>query len=154
MTSAYRAAAFAAAAVFGAAFLAVPNARAEGGDLYRQHCSVCHQAGGAGLAGVYPRLAGRAPKIAAAPAGRRMMAAAVLNGMAGRLEVDGKPLMGVMPGFPQLSDQDLAEVLSYVASLGGKPAKPFAPAEVAAVRAAGRMSPTQTNALARAVNVE
>lgn len=132
--------------------ISAPSARAEGADLYKRHCSVCHQAGGAGLAGVYPRLTGRAPKIAASPEGRRMMIATGLYGMAGRLEVDGKTIMGVMPGFAQLSDQDLAEVLSYVATFGGKPAKAFTPAEVAAVRAGGRMSPAQTNALARAVS--
>lgn len=142
----------AAVAGLAAAFVTVAPgaAQADGAKLYATHCSVCHQAGGAGLAGVYPRLAGRGPDLARKPAGRRLMVSAGLYGMAGRLEVDGKPIMGVMPGFAQLPDAEVAEVLSYVAGLGGKPAPPFKPAEVAAVRASGRLSPTAVNALARA----
>lgn len=131
--------------------LAPGAALADGAALYVRHCSVCHQAKGVGLDGVYPRLAGRAADLARRPDGRQLMMAAALNGMAGKLEVDGKPLMGIMPGFAQLSDQDLAEVLTYVAGLGGKAAPAFAPAELAAARASARMSPTAVNALARTV---
>ncbi|MET0271722.1 MAG: cytochrome c [Phenylobacterium sp.] len=124
---------------------------ADGAKTYQRHCSVCHQAGGVGREGVYPRLAGRAPDMARKPAGRKLMASAVLWGMAGKLVVDGKPLMGVMPGFTQLSDADLAEVLTYVAGLGGKPAPAFTTQEVAGVRAAGRLAPMAVNALAKTV---
>lgn len=142
------------AAVLAAAFaiLAPGVAAADGALLYKRHCSVCHQANGAGMAGVYPRLTGRAPDLARKPDGRKVMIAAGLYGMAGKLDVDGKPIMGVMPGFSQLSDADLAELLTYVAAMGGKPAPAFKPAEVAAVRAAGRLTPTAVNAMARAAS--
>lgn len=138
------------AASVAAAFLILPAAAmADGAKTYQQRCSVCHQAGGVGREGVYPRLAGRAPEMARKPTGRKLMTSAVLWGMAGKLEVDGKPLMGVMPGFSQLSDAELAEVLTYVAGLGGKPAAAFTAQELAGVRAAGRLTPMAVNALAK-----
>jgi len=135
----------------GPAAASAQEAAADGAKLYARHCSVCHQAGGAGREGAYPRLAGRAADLARRPDGRRVMIAAGLYGMAGKLEVDGKPIMGVMPGFAQLPDDEIARVLTYVAGFGGKAAAPFQPAEVAAVRVSGRLSPTAVNALARAV---
>jgi mono/diheme cytochrome c family protein len=138
-----------------AAMLLPPTgARADGGDLYKSHCSVCHQTGGVGVAGVYPRLAGRAPKIAATADGRTVMISAALYGMAGKLEVDGKSLMGVMPGFSQMSDADLADLLTYVSALGGKAPKSFTAAEISTVRAGPRLTSSQINAMARALPIK
>jgi mono/diheme cytochrome c family protein len=112
-------------------------------------CAMCHQAGGEGLAGQFPRLAGRAATIAQSPEGRAYMARVVLWGMAGPITVDGAPLTGVMPGMASMTDAEIAEILSHAVTLGkpAKPAKPFKPAEIAAVRAAGRVSMADNAAL-------
>jgi mono/diheme cytochrome c family protein len=110
---------------------------------------MCHQSGGEGLTGQFPRLAGRAAAIAQAPEGRRYLVKVVLHGQAGPIEVDGSRISSVMPGMASVSDADIAEILSHVLTLGKptKPAKAFKPAEVAAVRAEGRSSMAENNAL-------
>ena len=116
--------------------------------IYDQNCSVCHQAGGMGMSGTYPRLAGRASAIASLPQGRRAMISAVLYGMAGSLTVDGNRIVGVMPSFSQLGDGDIAQVLTYVSHLNGGKPKPFTPGEVAAFRHPPLTS-ADTNGLAK-----
>ena len=46
-----------------AAIGAVPARAADGGALFTQNCLMCHQAGAVGLAGQFPRLAGRIATI-------------------------------------------------------------------------------------------
>lgn len=129
--------------------MASAPATAEPKAAFVARCSMCHQAGGEGLAGQFPRLAGRAAGIAQSPEGRRYMTRVVLNGMAGPISVDGKPLMGVMPGMSTMSDTEIAEILSHAVILGKptKPAKPFKAAEIAAIRAEGRVSMSENGAL-------
>ncbi|WP_235902591.1 c-type cytochrome [Sandarakinorhabdus oryzae] len=130
------------------AAVAMPAA-AEPKAAFVARCSMCHQATGQGLSGQFPRLAGRAAAIAQSPEGRRYLARVVLNGMSGPITVDGTPLMGVMPGMATMSDAEIAEILSHAVSLGkpAKPAKPFKAAEIAAVRAEGRVSMADNAAL-------
>jgi mono/diheme cytochrome c family protein len=136
------------AASLGAALLiaSIANgaAAATGGNgVYDVNCAFCHQVRGIGLAGQFPRLAGRVDVIAADPAGRSYLIAIVLHGMAGRIEVDGAPMTGLMPGFPTMSDADVAAVLNYVSGLSdskGKRPPQFTAKAVAAARAAGAMS--------------
>ncbi len=118
-------------------------------NLYLTHCSVCHQAGAQGVPGIYPRLLGRTNALAASPAGRKLLVATLLFGMAGRLEQDSQTIVGVMAPFAQLGDADVAAVLNYVLKLGRPRAEPFTAAEVRTVRAAPPLTPTQVNALAR-----
>lgn len=117
--------------------------------IYDQNCSVCHQAGGVGIAGSFPRLSQRVTRMAAVPVGRRLVMAAVLFGMAGRLQVDGQSIIGVMPAFVQLSDAHIADLLNYLAALGGQPFKKFAAQEIARIRAQPALTPVDVNALAR-----
>lgn len=121
-------------------------AHATSNAVYDSTCGLCHQAAAAGLKGQFPRLAGRVDRMAADTGTRELLIQTVLHGMAGRIEVDGAPIVGVMPSFASLSDADLASVLNYLVSLGGgaaKKVKPIAAAEVAAVRKAPPLSPTQ-----------
>jgi cytochrome c553 len=124
-----------------ALLLAAPAA-ADPKSAFVSRCAMCHQAGGEGLAGQFPKLTGRAAAIAQTPEGRRYMARVVLNGMSGPIEVEGARVSGVMPGMASLSDAEIAEVLSHVITLGkpAKPGKAFKAAEIAAVRAEGRVS--------------
>ncbi len=119
--------------------------------MFDSRCALCHQKGGVGVRGQFPRLAGRLGAIAATPGGRAYLQQVVLFGMAGRIEVDGQSLVGVMPSFAQFSDDDLAALLNYVTSLGsgpnsGKGGAPFTAAELAQTRGSAAMNPNQVNA--------
>lgn len=124
--------------------------------VFDTNCSMCHQLAAAGVPGQFPRLAGRAGKIAATAAGRNYLERVVLSGMIGGITVDGTPIVGgVMPSFASLSDKDLADALDYIVSLDdsgkvhgtrtlftaadigkGRAAKPLSPSEVHQLRAA------------------
>lgn len=108
-----------------------------GQALFLQNCSLCHQATGLGLPGTFPRLAGRVSKIAANPKGRVYLIDVLSSGLSGTVQVDGASITGVMPPFTTLPDESVAQILSYVATLGDQPspaAKPFTTEEVAAGR--------------------
>ncbi len=108
-------------------------AAAEGAAVFAQNCAICHQSDAKGLAGQYPRLAGRIGAISAKPRGRAYLIDVVTYGMVGQVTVDKQSIIGVMPSL-QLSDEDAARVLSYVESLGNARPTPFTPQEVAARR--------------------
>lgn len=88
---------------------------AAGGKIFTSTCAGCHGANAEG--GFGPKLAG-APIVNDA----EQFASTVKNGRGG------------MPPYPQLSDQDLADLRAYLSSLGGSAAP--APAEEAAPAAA------------------
>ena len=108
-------------------------------DLYKARCAMCHQSNAQGLAGTYPRLAGRVGTIAQSPEGRRYLALVVLNGMYGKIEIEGGTMSGMMPTLRVMKDSEIADILTHLAKLQA-PAKKlasFTAAEVAAVRAEG-----------------
>ena len=113
--------------------------------VYDSTCALCHQVGAVGLKGQFPRLASRVEQMAKDPQARTYLIQAVLFGIAGRMEVDGVSIVGVMPGAATLSDADVASVLTYLARLGerrGKPAQAFTVAEIEAIRGAGPLTPS------------
>jgi mono/diheme cytochrome c family protein len=114
---------------------------ADGAALFDANCAFCHQAGGVGVPGQFPRLAGRAGAMAAKSAGKAFLPKVVLNGMSGRVTVDGEQILGIMPALDTLSDEDIAAVLTYVTGLDHKPV-PFTAAEIKAARAQAKISPT------------
>jgi nitrite reductase (NO-forming) len=102
-----------------------------GEALFSGTCSVCHQANGQGIEGVFPPLAG-SDLLAATP--KRAVDIA-LNGLSGALTVNGKPYNSVMPPMSQLNDDEIANILTYVThSWGNKGSEPFTAAEVHDVR--------------------
>lgn len=98
-----------------------PAWAADGDALFTQNCLMCHQAGAAGLPGQFPRLAGRIAAISGKPKGRTYLIDVLTYGMAGTITVDEQRIVGLMPPFAQLSNDDVAGVLSYVQSLGPPP---------------------------------
>lgn len=105
---------FAASAVSIAAQAATPSA------LFNDNCSACHQTTGKGVKGAFPALAGDA-FVQGDPT---PMMATVLAGRAG------------MPAFKDdLSDLELASVLTYVRTSWGNKGKPVSASDVAAARA-------------------
>ncbi|MCL4215272.1 MAG: nitrite reductase, copper-containing [Gemmatimonadales bacterium] len=103
-----------------------------GERVYGRTCAACHQPQGQGIPLVFPPLAG-SDYLNANPT---RAIAAVLNGLSGPITVNGTTYNSVMPGLA-LSDDDVANVLTYVYSQWGNNRTVVSPAQVRAVRAAG-----------------
>ena len=119
---------------------------ADGKAVFDNNCAVCHQAGGVGVPGQFPRLAGRAGAIAAKPEGKAFLPQVVLNGMGGRITVDGDEILGAMPALDSLSDDDIAAVLTYITGLEHKPVT-YTAADIKKTRAMPRRGPGEMVAL-------
>jgi mono/diheme cytochrome c family protein len=105
-----------------------PEAEKRGATLYADNCSSCHQAGGQGIAGSIPPIAGNPAVVAAKPFD---ILAVVLQGIQAR---DGLPAMPSFAGA--LGDRDVADLTNYVRTSFGNTAAPNAtPDLVAAWRA-------------------
>jgi len=104
---------------------------------YMAACAACHQDTGAGLAGVFPPLAGSEHVTDANKA-----IDIVLNGLIGPITVKGTQYDGVMPPMRQLSDEQIAGILTYVRGSWGNSAGAVSAADVAAVRAEGAPAAT------------
>ena len=113
-------------------------AQADGAKLYAQ-CAACHQQNGQGIPGAFPPLAGHVAEILAKQGGREYLLRVLLWGLQCQIEVKGMNYNGVMPGFAQLKDEEIAAILNHIATAWGddkkvKGFKPFTPAEVKALR--------------------
>ena len=87
--------------------------------VFMESCSACHQSEGQGAPGAFPALRGN-PFVLGPP---DAVIATVLNGRGG------------MPAFKdELTDQQLAEAISYIRGAWGNKAKPISVAEVAQAR--------------------
>jgi nitrite reductase (NO-forming) len=102
-----------------------------GQALFAGTCSVCHQANGAGLAGVFPPLA--QSDYLAADVKRGI--STVLHGLSGQLKVNGNDYNSVMPAMNQLNDDEVAHILTYVLNSWGNPGGRVLTEEVKAMRA-------------------
>ncbi len=130
-------------AVLVAAFAAASGpALADGAAVFGANCALCHQDGGVGVPGQFPRLAGRVGQIAVKPEGKAYLRKVLLNGMSGRVMVDGEQIIGIMPSFDSLSDSDISQVLTYVSGLDHVPTS-FTPEEIAATRSEPKIPPTE-----------
>ena len=103
-----------------------------GAALFAGTCSVCHQNDGNGLAGVFPPLA-KSDYMAARS--NAELIGIVLNGLSGPLTVNGKEYNSVMPPMSQLTDDEVANILTYVHNSWGNAGARVSKEEAAAVRA-------------------
>ncbi len=102
-----------------------------GRDVYLANCSACHQADGSGLSGAFPPLA-NSDYLAGE---RKDVLAVALFGLSGPITVNNIEYDGVMPSMGYLTDQQLADALSYVLTSWGNSGAAVSVAEVAALRA-------------------
>jgi mono/diheme cytochrome c family protein len=103
-----------------------PAAALDGPALYRRHCLACHQADGGGVPNMQPPILGSA-WVKGAP---QPLALFVMTGgfnSASRKESD---VGNVMPAFPQLSNEELAALLTYVRQKFGDGTGPVTAADV------------------------
>ena len=106
-----------------------------GKTVYMQVCFACHQPTGLGLPGMFPPLAGSDWTAAKKP---DRMIRMVLHGVTGPVTINGKPFATPAPLMPPqgsvLSDQQIADVLTYVRDSFGNKASPVTPDQVKAIR--------------------
>jgi len=91
-----------------------------GKAVYTKYCLVCHQASGSGVPGMFPPLSkgswvGKDPKE---------LVLIITKGLSGKVEVNGEVYKSAMPPQAQLTDKEIADVLSYVRSDFGNSFKP------------------------------
>lgn len=83
-----------------------------GKAAYTKYCLVCHQANGSGVPGMFPPVgkgswAGKDPKE---------LVLIITKGLSGKIDVNGEVYKSAMPPQAQLTDQEIADVLTYIRS--------------------------------------
>jgi mono/diheme cytochrome c family protein len=103
-----------------------------GKKIFAANCQTCHQANGLGVAGQYPPLAGSEFTTG----GSHRMAMIVLKGLQGPVKVKGQQFGSAVmqPWDKTLTDQKIADVITYERSEWGNNASPVAAEQIAALR--------------------
>jgi len=110
-----------------------PAQMADGEKLYRGACIACHEVDGSGSPRIYPPLPGNA-NLQSADASSTLRI--ILDG-AETVTTARAPNSGSMPAYDaKLSDQQIADVATYIRNSWGNAASAVTPAEVAAARKA------------------
>lgn len=114
-------------------------------DTYHTVCITCHQAEGQGVAGAFPPLAG-SDWLTGNP---ELPIKIVLLGLSGPIEVKGAKFNAVMPPPPGMTNEKIAEAISFARTHFGNAADKVTPEHVEKVRAslAGRTNPLTTDEL-------
>ena len=105
-----------------------------GKRVFTQSCVVCHQPTGLGLPGVFPPLAGSEWVLGTDPHGDNHLVKLVLKGMQGPVKVKDVDYNNAMPAWTQLSDEQIAGVLTYIRSEWGNAAPPISTEYVKSIR--------------------
>jgi mono/diheme cytochrome c family protein len=101
-----------------------------GAVVYKNVCITCHQADGGGVPNMNPPLI----KTQYVLGDKTRLAHIVLAGLAEPIEIDGDEYKQHMPAQGYLTDQQVADVLTYVRNNFGNKASAVQVAEVKAVR--------------------
>src|SRR2546423_369985 len=106
--------------------------RDRGKKIFAANCQTCHQANGLGIVGQSPPLAGSEFTTG----GSRRPAMIVLKGLTGPVKVKGQQFRTAVmqPWDKTLTDQKIADVLTYERSDWGNKASSVTPEQIAALR--------------------
>jgi glucose/arabinose dehydrogenase/mono/diheme cytochrome c family protein len=102
-----------------------------GAKVYEKYCIACHQRDGKGDGSRFPSLvssgwvSGNKPRLISL----------VLNGLQGEIDIDGRKFNGVMPANAFLSDEQIAQLLTFLRQNFGNHANTVEAADVTKVRA-------------------
>jgi nitrite reductase (NO-forming) / hydroxylamine reductase len=108
-----------------------------GETVYQTVCLACHQADGKGLPGAFPPLAGSDYLLG----DKERAVGVVLRGLQGEIVVNGVKYNSVMPAMTQLSDQEIADVVTYSLNTWGNKGGAVSSSLVAAERAKAAAEP-------------
>jgi mono/diheme cytochrome c family protein len=118
--------------------LASGDAKKRGALLYLDNCAACHRPDGRGYEGVFPSLAGNPVVEADNPLS--LVSIVLLGSKTSRTSMT--PAQFAMPAFAwRLTDQDAADVISFIRSSWGNDAKPIEVPKVAALRQSRTLQP-------------
>jgi alcohol dehydrogenase (quinone), cytochrome c subunit len=115
--------------------LASGDANKRGALLYLDNCAACHRPDGRGYEGVFPSLAGNPVVEAENPLS--LVSIVLLGSTTSRTSMT--PAQFAMPAFAwRLTDQDAADIVSFIRSSWGNDAKPIEAPKVAALRSSAK----------------
>jgi alcohol dehydrogenase (quinone), cytochrome c subunit len=115
--------------------LASGDATDRGALLYLDNCAACHRPDGRGYEGVFPSLAGNPVVEADNPLS--LVSVVLLGSKTSR--TPATPAQFTMPAFAwRLTDQDAADIVSFIRSSWGNDATPIEAPTVAALRPSGQ----------------
>ena len=109
----------------------VAASAARGKTVYLQRCMVCHQADGGGV----PKL--NAPLDASSAVNGSDVSKLIkyiVKGFADRIEIDGELYSNAMPAAADLTDQQIADVLTFIRSNWSNKAGPVTTLQVKQTR--------------------
>ena len=90
----------------------------EGILVYKANCANCHQTKGEGLAALYPPIANSDYLV-----NKNKVICLIRYGQQGKIVVNGNQYNRPMPAHPQLSDLEVAEVVTYIYNQWGNEKK-------------------------------
>ena len=103
----------------------------QGQAIYNNRCAACHTVAGVGIVALFPRLSG-------APLVQQSQATSLIRGVlegSRAVATDAAPTGPAMPSFAwQLSDADVAAVVTYIRNAWGNAASAVSASEVANMR--------------------
>lgn len=100
-----------------------------GSNIYTQNCAACHQPDGKGIKGAFPPLAASDWLNK----DKKRVIGVVKNGLTGEIVVNGDIYNSIMPALG-LSDEDIANVLTFIYSSWGNSKAVVTPGEVSDVK--------------------
>jgi mono/diheme cytochrome c family protein len=103
---------------------------ADGEKLYKGACVACHELDGSGAPRIYPPLPGNANLQSADPSSTLRI---MLDG-AQTVTTPRAPNGGSMPAYQKWSDQEIADVATYIRNSWGNAAPAVSPTQVAKAR--------------------
>lgn len=106
------------------------NSITRGQTVYTKFCLTCHQIDGSGVPNLNPPLTPNKWTQGS----KTVLIEQVIKGSNGKVEIDGDTFHNTMPPMATLTDQQIADVLTYVRNNFGNKASQVTPAEVKAVR--------------------
>jgi len=102
----------------------------EGKDIYKKYCLSCHQTDGSGVPGMYPPL----KKSDWVNGDKKRIISIVLMGMKGEIVVNDETYRQVMPAQANLTNEQIAMVLTFIRNNFENEDDPISPHEVASLR--------------------
>jgi mono/diheme cytochrome c family protein len=106
------------------------TSKEKGKTIYQTYCLVCHQADGGGVPRMNP------PFVKEWVGGdKSRLVRLLLKGSNGKVEIDGDKFSNTMPPQPTFTDQQIADVLTFVRSSFGFKASAITATEVKTIRA-------------------
>lgn len=111
--------------------------RVAGSLAYAEHCQACHRADGRGMPRVYPALAGNSIVFADDPSS--LVQVTLIGGRTPHTPHDRMAF--TMPGFEQLPNAQLAQILTFIRSSWGNHASAVSEVDVARMRRVVRDKP-------------